>query len=169
MASRQLAARQAALISSGLFDSAWYLKHNPDVAAAGHDPMMHFLKDGSYEGRSPGPDFDAIAYLTLYPDVVREGVEPWLHFAMHGRVEGRIALSFGPAEASILAHLHGNPTLHNSSTVVEDLFRLLLGREPDMVGLAYYKSLLEKTQNIPQMISEMMLSDEYKSKKMRDK
>jgi hypothetical protein len=35
-----------------LFDGAWYLRHNPDVAQAGWNPLVHFLKHGRAEGRN---------------------------------------------------------------------------------------------------------------------
>ena len=35
------------------FDSEWYLKQYPDVAAAGIDPKLHFDKHGRREGRLP--------------------------------------------------------------------------------------------------------------------
>ena len=42
-----------------LFDSAWYLKMYPDVAAAGVNPLMHYLMLGSFLGRNPFPLFDS--------------------------------------------------------------------------------------------------------------
>ena len=30
------------IINAGGFDYVWYLSHNPDVAAAGIDPLAHF-------------------------------------------------------------------------------------------------------------------------------
>ncbi|SEA28894.1 glycosyltransferase [Alkalimonas amylolytica] len=36
-----------------LFDAAWYLQANPDVAAAGMDPWQHFCRFGHTEGRLP--------------------------------------------------------------------------------------------------------------------
>ena len=39
--------RDATLIrASRLFDGAWYLDCYPDVAAAGREPLEHFLRDG---------------------------------------------------------------------------------------------------------------------------
>ncbi|WP_444888153.1 glycosyltransferase [Microbulbifer sp. JMSA008] len=35
------------------FDSEWYLKTYPDVAAAGFDPWIHYIKHGRFEGRRP--------------------------------------------------------------------------------------------------------------------
>ena len=57
------------LTASGLFDSAWYLSTYQDVAAAGLDPLAHFLSSGAIEGRRPTPLFDTAYYLIRYPDV----------------------------------------------------------------------------------------------------
>ena len=38
------------------FDTLGYLAANPDVAAAGVNPLEHFLKFGIYEGRQPIDD-----------------------------------------------------------------------------------------------------------------
>ena len=35
------------------FDAIWYLARNPDVAAAGMDPLRHYLRFGRAEGRLP--------------------------------------------------------------------------------------------------------------------
>ncbi len=40
------------------FDAAFYLRENPDVAAAGMDPMEHYLVRGASEGRAPCPRFN---------------------------------------------------------------------------------------------------------------
>src|SRR5262249_55509523 len=45
--------------NSGLFDPAWYQSRYGDVAAARLDPFEHFVRNGSAERRSPGPNFDA--------------------------------------------------------------------------------------------------------------
>jgi lipopolysaccharide biosynthesis protein len=37
----------------GRFDADWYLKHNPDVARDGWNPLEHFLSYGMKEGRKP--------------------------------------------------------------------------------------------------------------------
>jgi hypothetical protein len=42
-----------------LFDTAWYLAANPDVAAAGVDPLQHYIDYGAAEGRDPNPLFDS--------------------------------------------------------------------------------------------------------------
>jgi serralysin len=38
------------------FDTAGYLSANPDVAAAGINPLDHFLQFGIHEGRPPVND-----------------------------------------------------------------------------------------------------------------
>jgi hypothetical protein len=46
-----------------LFDPTYYLDHNPDVAAAGMDPLLHYVKFGATEGRSLCPLEAGIAKL----------------------------------------------------------------------------------------------------------
>lgn len=72
-----------------LFHSEWYLETNPDVAAAGADPLRHYVAFGWKEGRSPHPLFDLQWYLETNPDVAAAGVEPLRHYAEHGWKEGR--------------------------------------------------------------------------------
>ena len=82
-------AERAALAQSGLFDAAWYLNANPDIAAAGHPADEHFLTDGWREGRRPNPYFDPAWYLAQNPDVARAGANPLLHYLIVGERAGR--------------------------------------------------------------------------------
>ena len=75
--------------SDPLLDPAYYLQHNPDVAAAGADPLLHYLSYGWKEGRDPCAFFDTNYYLQQNPDVAAAGVNPLLHFEAHGWKEGR--------------------------------------------------------------------------------
>ncbi|MGD9610370.1 MAG: glycosyltransferase [Desulfovibrionaceae bacterium] len=113
-----LAARTAATVSAlarlamrpGLFDQAYYLERNPDVAAAGLDPAGHFIAHGWKEGRTPhalaahfregdtgeavdiqAPRrlFDQDFYLAHNPDLVGAPVDPYRHYCEHGWREGR--------------------------------------------------------------------------------
>jgi GT2 family glycosyltransferase len=70
------------------FDSAWYLNVYPDVAA-GLDPLSHYLSNGAFERRDPGPKFSTWGYLSRYPDVAALGLNPLLHYLRVGRAEGR--------------------------------------------------------------------------------
>lgn len=73
---------------SRAFDPAFYLKQNPDVAAAGVDPLEHFLNTGWKEGRDPTPAFSTRYYLNTYPEVRATGVNPFVHFVLEGRRKG---------------------------------------------------------------------------------
>ena len=84
----------------GGFDSAFYLDHNPDVAAAaGRVPPLgiqpdefafrHYLEYGAGEGRAPNALFDPASYLAANPDVAAAGVNPLLHYQEYGWHEGR--------------------------------------------------------------------------------
>jgi len=71
------------------FDAAFYLAANPDIAAAGVDPLAHFLSHGRFEGRAPHALFDAAFYLSANPDVAAAGLDPLAHYVEHGWREGR--------------------------------------------------------------------------------
>jgi len=80
----------ALIRSSGLFDEAWYLENNPDVAQAMVDPLVHYVKHGGVEGRDPGPGFSSQGYLDANEDVKKAGVNPLVHYLKYGRVEGHV-------------------------------------------------------------------------------
>jgi Methyltransferase domain len=86
---RDQSAERARLTASQLFDSDWYARTYPDVAAAGIDPAAHYLSSGAAEGRDPGPQFSTDGYLRRYPDVAATGANPLLHYLQHGINEGR--------------------------------------------------------------------------------
>jgi hypothetical protein len=50
---REVAKRAAILSACGLFDAEWYKSHYGDIAAAGVDPLRHFVEFGAREGRFP--------------------------------------------------------------------------------------------------------------------
>ena len=72
-----------------MFDPAFYLGQNPDVAQSGDNPLVHFIHRGAAEGRRPHHDFDPAFYLARYPDVARAGQDPLLHYLSTGEREGR--------------------------------------------------------------------------------
>ena len=72
-----------------LFNAAYYLGNNPDVAATGADPLAHYEAHGAAEGRSPSPLFDDRFYLGSNPDVAAAGANPLLHYEQFGWHEGR--------------------------------------------------------------------------------
>ncbi|XYK80787.1 MAG: hypothetical protein ROO70_00830 [Labrenzia sp.] len=84
---------------SYVFDTSFYLEQNPDVAAAGINPLTHYLEYGVYQGRQPHDgmpsldQFDATTYLSSNPDLTEAGVTTALgaytHFARYGQFENR--------------------------------------------------------------------------------
>ncbi len=58
------------------FDSSFYLQSNPDVAAAGVNPLVHYLEAGGVHGLAPHPRFDAAFYLASNPEVAAAGINP---------------------------------------------------------------------------------------------
>ena len=72
-----------------LFDTEFYLRRYPEIAASDVNPLVHYLALGGVEGRQPHPLFDAQYYLARYADVREAGVNPLLHFVRHGAFEGR--------------------------------------------------------------------------------
>jgi ADP-heptose:LPS heptosyltransferase/GT2 family glycosyltransferase len=70
----------AVIAKSGLFDATYYLSANPDVAALGYDPLMHYLEQGAREMRNPNPDFDARSYMQQCRELGQEPENPLLHF-----------------------------------------------------------------------------------------
>ena len=83
-----------------LFDTNYYLAQNPDVRAAGVDPLKHYEAHGWREGRDPSLLFSNSKYLAAYPDVQAAGVQPLLHYLQYGQNEGRMAFLSGPAAAA---------------------------------------------------------------------
>lgn len=64
-----------------LVDQEFYLANNPDVAAAGIDPVRHYYLHGWKEGRNPAPDFSTRDYLDRHPALLSQGTNPLLHHA----------------------------------------------------------------------------------------
>lgn len=79
------------LDKSGLFDRAFYLANNPDVASSGADPLVHYLTKGFAELRQPGPLFDAGFYRQQVASLAEKGENPLLHFLCQGRYQGLTA------------------------------------------------------------------------------
>ncbi|MGU3539257.1 rhamnosyltransferase WsaF family glycosyltransferase [Methylobacterium sp. A54F] len=74
---------------AGYFDADFYLRHNPDVAGSGQDPLDHYLRHGADEGRRITPYFDEADYLARYPDVAASGQSALAHYIRSGSAEER--------------------------------------------------------------------------------
>lgn len=95
-------ASTAITLDDRLFDPGYYLRQNPDVAAAGAEPYQHFMVHGWREGRDPSLLFSVGKYLAAYADVSRAGLNPLLHYESYGRAEGRLASPAGAVAAADL-------------------------------------------------------------------
>ena len=88
-----------------LFQTQFYLEQNPDVAASGLNPLVHFVRFGGAEGRNPHPAFDSSFYLARYPDVAAAHVNPLIHYLTLGAAEHR-----DPSEGFVTAfYVQENP------------------------------------------------------------
>jgi hypothetical protein len=99
MKKRKLSRHQASdldlIVSSGLFDEAYYLEQNPDVRTTGMEPAHHYLLRGASEGRDPSPGFSTRGYSERYRDVRFSAWNPLVHYLRAGRDEGRLADPLG--------------------------------------------------------------------------
>lgn len=71
------------------FDAPFYLANNPEVAASGRDPLMHYMGEGWLLGLDPSPSFSTSYYLEQSPDIQAAGINPFLHYVLHGARERR--------------------------------------------------------------------------------
>jgi ADP-heptose:LPS heptosyltransferase/GT2 family glycosyltransferase len=76
------------LANSGLFDAAYYLGANPDVAALNVDPLVHYLETGCLEGRNPSPDFNTAYYLSQCQALGEAPTNALWHFLTVGAGRG---------------------------------------------------------------------------------
>jgi hypothetical protein len=83
---QKVRADREALCATGLFDGAWYLRRYPDVAAAGQDPVMHYIMHGFREDRAPNLYFDPASYRLVASLSVADN--PLLHYAQMGEAAG---------------------------------------------------------------------------------
>ncbi|HEX6881210.1 MAG TPA: glycosyltransferase family 4 protein [Terriglobales bacterium] len=70
-----------------LFDSEYYFRRYPDVAAARINPLMHYIEWGNVHSYDPHWFFDAGFYCRTAK--LPPGELPLLHYVIHGRKEGR--------------------------------------------------------------------------------
>lgn len=84
----ELMGRWEGVCPSPLFDTAYYLDQNPDVLAAGENPLLHFLDHGAAEGRRPSVLFDSVYYAERHPELMGTGENPLRHFLRVGGAGG---------------------------------------------------------------------------------
>ena len=69
------------------FDAEYYCKTNPEIAALGVNPLMHFMHIGWIEGCDPSPEFSLGFYLRNNPDIAKANVNPFVHYLRNGKKE----------------------------------------------------------------------------------
>jgi hypothetical protein len=71
-----------------LFDAPWYLDKNPDVVAAGMNPLEHYLRFGHAEGRAPNRLFSVKWYREGYLGRTRQHLDPLTSYVAEGFARG---------------------------------------------------------------------------------
>jgi Glycosyl transferase family 2 len=72
-----------AIALSSLFDPDFYLNRNPDVAATGVDPIVHYVRWGAAEDRDPSADFHTASYKARFPELATCMINPLFHALQH--------------------------------------------------------------------------------------
>lgn len=116
---RRASAAYKAIAASPLFDAHWYLAKYPDVAAAGADPIMHYILSGAAEGRDPGPEFSTSFYIEEYPDVGEAGMNPLYHYIAYGQDEERETQGANGDELLLSKALQKKHLSHANSDVLK--------------------------------------------------
>jgi hypothetical protein len=83
---RRVIASREAIARTGLFDPSWYGSANPDVIAAGIDPLDHYARFGRLEGRAPNAYF--VDHWYRERAHVPPGVDALLDYAERGEPLG---------------------------------------------------------------------------------
>ena len=126
------------LKSSPLFDTAYYLRSNPDVAASNINPLSHFIAVGAKELRSPNRLFETHYYLSRNAVPAEARQNPLLHFIKSGAQQG-----FKPCELfDTKYYLEANPDVQQLENNLLEHFLLCgaaEGRKPHpLFDSAYY-------------------------------
>ena len=123
---------------TGAFDADCYLGRNPDVRAAGVDPLQHWAVVGAFEGRDPNRWFDTQVYIRDNPDVDAMGLNPLWHYLVQGRAQGRPSRRVHAAEELALrgarSHAGHNPPIETLACLAPASLRAAL--EARLTGAA---------------------------------
>lgn len=107
---------------SGLFNSEWYLKTNPDVEKAKIDPLFHYVTNGAIEGRNPHPDFDSRFYLINYPEVKLSRINPLYHYIQYGQKDNLATNAWN----SLQINTEEKKTENNTMTKIKETVKNLI-------------------------------------------
>jgi hypothetical protein len=125
-----------------LFDTFYYMKHNPDVFHAGVDAITHYKEFGWREGRDPNELFDTSAYLAANRDVAAAGVNPLEHYRAIGWKEGRDPSAIFDTQRYLIDHpdavAAGIDPITHFLTVERSLFVKAVGAIQSGFDAQYY-------------------------------
>jgi len=138
--------RRKLIEQSDLFDAAWYLQQNADVARSGVDPVAHYLSHGAREGRDPSPFFSTNGYKREHADVDFSHQNPLVHYLTRAerpneseqpslQVESApVSRLASPPLQRALAHVHEKPASIKLSATsgVDQLLEQLHELRPDL-------------------------------------
>lgn len=110
------------IAASGLFDADWYLQHNPDVHAAGQDPLKHYQRAGGHEGRDPSERFDTLAHLQQHPELLHTRQHPLMHY-------------LDDQASTADTHASHHDATGSSRLMFDEMFAQTLGDDHDYVPL----------------------------------
>jgi hypothetical protein len=91
---------------SNRFDRSWYLKQYSDVNNSGLDPITHFVKYGSIEGRRPNENFPTLSYILKYKNLHKFINVILLDYLKGVKIEKNESFSIVP---NYTLRLHGFP------------------------------------------------------------
>ncbi|WP_161634578.1 class I SAM-dependent methyltransferase [Mesorhizobium loti] len=100
------------------FDSEYYLRNNPDVASAGVNPLLHYLRTGRHEGRLP----KAAAHV---PDNRAQAQQLPVTESEDERVVGTVAIGEMDAAAKRYSAIYRvSPALHSEDHMLAHFLKL---------------------------------------------
>jgi glycosyltransferase involved in cell wall biosynthesis len=145
------------ILASGLFDATFYLRDNPDVCAAGIDPLQHYVQYGDLEGRRPNPVFCPAEYRCLN-ETLPADLNTLAHYVRQGERHGwKASLTFDPQ-----AYLAANEPI--ATFVGRPLFHFLtIGRAAGLAVRNFHGAGANRprpARRVPRIAAQLSVKDE---------
>ncbi len=137
-----------AIYESEFFDSQYYLEQNIDVAEAGVDPALHYLRDGWKQERKPSRYFDTEFFIDYFPDFDQK-TNPLLYY-----------LSLCKSEKKCFSQAY----YQKNKQITEKEQKELLGINQDIsscklaIGIVLYNNSDEDIEKLLKSINNSVLS-----------
>ncbi|SFV68411.1 Glycosyltransferase [hydrothermal vent metagenome] len=120
---------------SGLFDSNFYLNYYKDVEEKDSDWLLHYVRYGEKEGKSPNRTFDVTRYYNNYKDeILRLNISAFEHYILHSdeinslvlKAKENMATPFKKNDLNIVALLPENIENENRASMLRVVAPLTL-------------------------------------------